>query len=441
MRVLFVSYYYPPAGGSGVQRALKFSRYLPEFDWEPVVLTVRAKDAAWPATDRSLMTEIPSIVEIHRTAAWDPYGAYAALVGKRKQETVGVGFLGESSPSWKERLGRWLRANLFLPDARVGWVPYAILRARKLQSSRPFDAVWTTGPPHSTHLVGYYLSRYHGIPWVADFRDPWTGIDYSEMLPTTRLARGVDAALEALVLRRAIAVTVAWPQMTERLRERVSRHYQYLPNGFDPQDFEVTIGVDTRHFIISHIGSLNAARNPEVLWAALARLKAPSAMPELRVRLVGMVDPAVFEGIRRHGLEGIIEHLSYLEHHAAISHMMRSSVLLLVVNRVAVADGIIPGKLFEYVGSGRPVFCVGPADGAAAGIVRETGAGMNFSYDDAARLSAELERHYRAWKEGHPRTGAAPARAESYSRRRQAQELATLLTSIAAKHDENPGDS
>ncbi|HEX7070572.1 MAG TPA: glycosyltransferase [Rhodothermales bacterium] len=439
MRILFVSYYFPPSGGPGVQRSLKFTRYLPDFGCEPVVLTVRPEDAAYPALDRSLLDEVPASLEVHRTKAWDPYGAYAALVGRQKDETVGVGFLGESNPNWKQRAGRWLRANVFLPDARVGWVPYAIRTAERLISERRFDAVWTTGPPHSAHLIGRRLASRHRLRWVADFRDPWTGIDYAEMLPTTALARRFDHSLERKVLTEASAVVVVSPSMASALSEQVERAYTVIPNGFDPADFQSNVPVGADVFRIAHVGSLNVARNPETLWRALARLRDAGEIPALRVQLVGRVDPAVAESARSHGLESILEHVDYLEHREAVSRMQRSALLLLVINRVEGADGILTGKLFEYVGSGRPVLGLGPANGDAARILRDTGGGEMIGFDSVDEVSELVGRHYRAWRAGTPVGGAAPEKAERYSRRAQAEELAAVFESVgSARTEEGP---
>src|SRR5690606_25407413 len=193
------------------------------------------------------------------------------------------GFLGESDPSWKERLGRWIRANIFLPDARVGWVPYAIGRARAILDEGGIDAIWTTGPPHSTHLIGRYLARRYRLPWVADFRDPWVGIDYAELLPSTGLAQRIDARLERSVHENASAVTAVSPSMIEGLSRRLRRDYHLIYNGFDTTDFEEDVKVNREQFVVAHVGSLNEARNPEALFRALADLNERTRSEERRV--------------------------------------------------------------------------------------------------------------------------------------------------------------
>lgn len=432
-RLLFITYYFPPSGGPGVQRALKFARYLPEFGWEPTVLTVRPEDAAYPDLDPSLACDIPPGLQVERTAAWDPYSLYARLQGKQKSETVGVGFVGEGDANWKHRLGRWMRANLFLPDARVGWVPYLLRRAHQLQKTHGFDAVLTTGPPHSQHLAGWRLSAAYGLPWLADFRDPWTGIDFYDKLPLTDLARRIDGALERNVLRRAAAVTVVSPSMRDKLREVHRRDYHVLFNGFDPADFTTAPPPLEDNFTISYVGNLNDARNPDALWKALRALDTPATMPRFRVRLVGNVDPLAVEQARQHGVDGSLETRPYVPHGEAVQIMQRSHLLLLVINRVAGAEGIMTGKLYEYLAAGRPVLGIGPVHGDAAAVLRETGGGELFDYDDPDGVASFIRSRYDAWARGDVAAGAPPEAVAAFSRRGQTERLAAILDTIAGR--------
>jgi glycosyltransferase involved in cell wall biosynthesis len=430
-RVLFLTYYFPPSGGPGVQRALKFAKYFPEFGWQPTVLTVNPEDASYPDRDESLLDEIPPDVRVEPTRAWDPYAVYARLLGKTKSETVGVGSFGESGKSWKQQVAKWVRANLFIPDARVGWVPFAVNKGREILRATPHDALLTTGPPHSTHLAGLMLSRQFNLPWVADFRDPWTDIDFAHQLPTTWLARTVDAALERKVLRRASAVTVVSPTWKRGLEERVPGRYQVIWNGFDPADFpSAEAGEQQEQFYITYVGSLNAARNPEALWQALRTLGAPSQMPELRVRFIGSVDPSVLARAQSLGLESIIQIQPYVPHAEAVREMQQSSILLLLINDVPNQQGIIPGKVYEYLAAARPVLAIGPPAGDSAAVLSRTGGGQMIGYEDVEGVRAYVERHYAAWRAGAPLQGASRAAALQFSRRSQTGELALLLDEL-----------
>lgn len=431
-RVLLVSYYYPPAGGPGVQRALKMSRYLPDAGWDVTVLTLRPESAAYPALDPTLLAEVPPSVEVVRTEAWDPYAAYARLQGAKAEDVVSVGF-GGTKASWKEMLARWLRANVFVPDARVGWVPFAVREGRRRLREVPHDAILTTGPPHSTHLAGWLLARATGLPHVVDLRDPWVEIDYRGELPQTAAVAALDAAMERAVLKRAAAAITVTPSMKRAFARRIPRAYDVIPNGFDPADFAATTGVDVDRgaFVLHYAGNVNAARSPDALWSALGRLDAARTMPHLRVRFVGKIDDVVRAKAEAAGVGAMVEVKPYVPHAEAVAGLREAALLLLLINRVAGAEGIMTGKLFEYMASGRPVVGLGPVGGDADAALRETHAGEVFDWDDAASLARTLRRHYDAWAAGSPLPGADPARIGPYSRVDQARRMAAVLTRVA----------
>jgi glycosyltransferase involved in cell wall biosynthesis len=425
-RVLLVTYYFPPAGGAAVQRFLKFARYLPEQGWQPVVLTVAPESAAYPALDPALVEEIPPEVPVVRTQAWDPYATYARMMGRSKAEAVSVGFAGSPHQSWKERLARWIRANLFLPDARVGWVPFAVRAVPRLLQQYSVEVVVTTGPPHSAHCIGYWVQQRYRLPWIADLRDLWTGIDYYDLLPMTGLARRLDAWMEQKVLRAAKARIVVTPVMQQALAAR-GLSAILIPNGYDPADFAGLQPQAPDRFWITYVGSMNSTRNPEALWQALRQLPELTA---LRVRLIGTIDSTVRQAIVRHRLEDKVELLPFVPHRQALQYLLESALLLLVVNRVSGNEGITTSKLYEYIGAGRPVLGIGPVQGDAAAVLEETQAGRMFDYEDVAGLCAYLRQHYAAWAAGKPLSGAPPALAYRYSRPYLTGELARLLGEV-----------
>jgi len=436
-RVLLVTYYFPPSGGPGVQRGLKFARYLPAFGWQPTILTVRPENAAYSDLDPTLEAEVPAMLPVERTKAWDPYAFYARLTGRKKDEAVGVAFVGEEGTRARERLARWVRANVFLPDARVGWVPFARRRAEKLVKTGAFDAVLTTGPPHSTHLIGRALARRHSLPWIADFRDPWTDISYYHELPFTPAARRRDAALERSVLEEADRVVAVSPSLKALLARKTETAVEVISNGFDEADFVAVHPHESEGFVLAHTGTLSASQNPDALWRALRRLRDAGTIPALRIRLVGHVDGQVLRDLARHELEDLLEKIPYVPHDEAIRYMCGASLLLLSINRVPDASLIVTGKLFEYLASGRPVVGVGPDCGDAAAILQETGAGHLFEYDDAAGIMAYVKQHYEAWAAGTPLAGAAPGAADAYNRKHQAGVLAGVLEAVRRKR---PGE-
>lgn len=430
-RVLILSYYFPPAGGPGVQRVLKFTKYLPDFDWTPVVLTVR--EGAYPARDASLGRDVPAEAEVHRTTSWDPHRLYARLTGQ-SDDDVAVGSLEGEEEGWTERLGRWVRANVFLPDARVGWVPFAVWRGRQLLAEKDIDVILTSGPPHSTHLIGAALQWRTGVPWVADFRDPWTDINYYHELPHTKVARRLDAALERMVVRRARAVTAVSPTWRDLLARKADREdadaFSVVQNGFDPDDIFPEGAPLDDVFAITHVGSLYASRNPEGLWCAVRRLRDAHDAPQLRIRLVGTVDPPVWTSLHRHGLEDITEHVSYVPHADAVDYMRRAGLLLLSIEEFPAAEGMMTGKIYEYLASGRPVVGVGPADGDAAALLRKTEGGQLFDREDVSGLIQFLRAHYEAWERGTPYAGASPDALQPYRRKAQTGTLADVLDTV-----------
>ncbi len=429
-RLLLVSYYFPPSGGSGVQRAVKLARYLPQYGWMPTVLTVHPDHAAYPDLDPSLAGDIPPGLRVERTYAWDPYALYAGLLGRKKEETIGVGFSTDRAGGRKESLARLIRANVFLPDARVGWVPFALRRGRRLLTEEPYDAVLTTGPPHSSHLIGRSIARRFGIAWAADFRDPWTDISYYHELPLSGVARRIDASLERSVLAGADAVITVSSDLKRLLSSKTSTPVYIIPNGFDEEDFKHVPLLREPDFVLTHTGTLTASQNPVSLWKAIRSLLDEGHLARLKIRMVGKVDGAVLESVREYCLEDRLELIGYVPHREAVRYMVGAGLLLLSINRSPDAECIITGKAFEYVASGRPVLGVGPRPGDAANLLDETGAGALYHYDDVEGIRKALLGHYIAWSGGAPLSGAAASSAAAYSRSSQAGRLVDLLNGL-----------
>ena len=429
--VLFITYYFPPSGGSGVQRPLKFVKYLPEFGWNVTVLTVDPENAAYSDVDRQLGADVSKQTKVIRTKSWDPYSAYARLMGKSKKDAVGVGFLGAEHASTKEKFARWVRANVFLPDARVGWVRYAKKAGIKLLKSGQYDAIVSTGPPHSCHLVGAFLSQKFDIPWVADIRDAWPDMAYADMLPTSDWARKRDTDLRDKTLRKSHVRIAVTEDLRQTMQREVGLPFDLVRNGYDPADFEGLDPVSSTEFTLVHTGTMAPARNPLPIWHLLASKASKKRWSEMKLMFVGNVDSTVFEAARKAEATHLLEHVDYVPHKTAIRYTLGASLLLLPINRVSDAAGIVTGKIYEYIASGRPILGLGDPNGEAAAILNETGAGRMFDYDDVDAIGAFIDQHYAAWISGRPMEGADIKRAAAYSRRTQTQELATLLHSVS----------
>ncbi len=432
--VLLIAYYFPPAGGPAAQRILQFVSNLPEFGWRPSVLTVG--EGAFPDSDRSLLREIPPSIDVYRTRSWDPFAWYSRLVSgdTDEKEDVPAGSLGESSRSFVERAARWIRANIFIPDARVGWWPFAVREGKHLLARGRFDAILSTGAPHSVHLIGRSLHRSTGIPWLADLHDPWTDISYYEEFPHTDLARSIDETLERSVLEEASTVTTVSPSWKHLFEEKGASRCTVVENGFSTEAFDGGPDPSEDEFILSYVGRLYASRNPVIVWDALERLERENQIPELRVRLIGTVDASVRRQVAGRGLQNRVDAVGFVPHREALAAVMRSRLLLLVIEQFARSDGMITSKLYEYIASERPVLGIGPPEGDAADLLTTTGAGKMFGWEGSSESVARfIRKHYRAWKEGYPIAGALRKNLQPYTWRAQTGRLAEALNRLSVE--------
>jgi len=426
-RVLFITYYFPPSGGSGVQRGLKMVKYLPQNGWEPIALTLDPDHAAYPNLDEALLDDVPKGTRVIRTRSRDPYALYAAWTGRSRSESVGVGFIGANQSSAKERIARWIRANLFLPDARVGWAPFARRAGQQEFDARGFDAIVSTGPPHTAHLIGHRLARSCGVPWIADIRDAWPDPAYAEMLPTSGWAARRDKRQRNDVLSAASHRVAVTDEVARDMESAVGAPFTVIRNGFDPEDMSAPAQRTSERFTLVHVGNMSPARDPEPLWHVLAN---GTDWSDIRIVCVGNVDPGILAEAERLGVSSHIDLIPYVPHDQAVSYMKGADMLLLPVNRVENATGIVTGKIYEYLGVGRPILGLGEPDGEAARIISDTHAGMMFDYEDTRGLERFLEDSLAAWRAGSLRPGADPAAAQRFSRAEQARELAQLLDSV-----------
>jgi glycosyltransferase involved in cell wall biosynthesis len=427
-RVLIISWYFPPAGGSAVQRILAMTRHLPACGWECVILTADPESASWPTTDPGLVRRLPENLEVHRIAGPDPYVPYRRWTGR----SPSIGFADGRAPGLRERVARWIRANLFLPDARVGWSRRAGRMAGDLVRSRGIDVVLTSGPPHSAHLAGLGASRATGCPQVVDLRDSWPDPAYRHQLPTTRAARRRDERMRGNVLRHASEIVVVSAPMARELPPVGDVPVRVIGNGYEDDDFREAERVRHEGFELLHAGNLPPERNPEALWTAIAGLRDSGRIPGLRVRLLGRVDRRVLDSVRARGLEAVVTAEESRPHDEAIARMISADALLLSVNRVPGAEGIVTGKVYEYVASGRPVIGIGPKGGEAEHVLARSGAGRMFDFEDHEGVRAYLRTLYDAWAAGEPVRGASAESAAPFSRRTRTRELADVLDRVAA---------
>jgi len=378
-KVLILTYYWPPSGGAGVQRWLKFVKYLRSFGYEPVVYT--ALNGEYPVLDDSFFKDIPEGITVIKQPIWEPYQLYKKVIGQKKDQRVVSGFLQEDGKkSLGHRLSLWLRGNVFIPDARRFWIRPSIKYLNQWLKENKVELIVSTGPPHSMHMIGLGLKKKTGIPWLADFRDPWVNIDFAGDLSMSNWAKNQNIKLERLVLQNADQVVVVSELMAEEFRSKTKRPVEVITNGYDPDDFEIPDNL-LRHdhfFSIVHTGSLNDRRNHPELWESISRLR--NDIPEFkelcRIRLIGKNDISVRRSIELNGLEDCTEWVDYMPHATIISEQKSASVLLLSINNYGAEENgffspkaTLTGKLFEYLAAQRPILMIGPEDGQAADVL------------------------------------------------------------------------
>lgn len=425
-RVLIISYYWIPSGGAGVQRWVKFTKYIRDFGYEPIIYT--PENPEYPSIDESLKKDIPANIEVLKTPIWEPYNLYRKISGRQNQ-AINAGFISENKKqNWKDKLSIWVRGNFLIPDPRRFWIRPSIHFLTEYINNHPVDAIITTGPPHSMHMIGLGLKKnFPKLPWIADFRDPWTNIDFYKELNLTWFADKIHKRLEKKVIQTANSIVVVSNGMKEEYQLLQPNHIQVISNGYDQSDvLETDVKMD-QGFSISHIGTLNAARNPNTVWKVLSEIcsKNVNFKSDLQIQLVGKVDFSVLESIRQNNLTENLIKIDYLSHSEAIAKQQSSQVLMLLINQSGNAKGILTGKFFEYLAAKRPILAVGPTDGDAAVVLAETQAGTMVDFSDEKATKDAILEFYNRYKTNTLKIESQSI--ERFSRRSLTGELAKLL--------------
>ena len=392
-KVLIITYYWPPSGGSGVQRWLKFSKYLRDFNIEPVIYTV--DNPSYPIKDTSLESEIPLGLEVLKQPIFEPNSFLSIFGNNKKKESAG--FLNPN-PTLLGRFFQYVRANYFIPDARKFWIKPSVKFLSNYLKNNEIDVLITTGPPHSMHIIGLVLRDKFKIKWISDFRDPWTEIDYFQQLPLTKKANKKHHQLEQEVLEKSDMVIVVGETMKKKFLKH-NHNIEVLTNGFDSYENSLTIELDS-NFSITHVGLMNADRNPTILWEVLYEISSENIdfKNNLRIKFIGKIDDTVIQDIQVFNPKNIVR-IPYLDHEEVRKYQASSQVLLLSINQVLSAKGIITGKIFEYLQAKRPILGIGPEDGDAAAILKKTNAGNILGFNNKVELKAAVLKLYKDFKE------------------------------------------
>jgi len=396
-KVLIISYYWPPSGGPGVQRWVKFVKYLPSNGFKPIVVV--PDNPEYPVIDHSLEADIPAEAEIIKLPIWEPYWIFKKLTGRKKEEKVNTGLLfDEKKQSLIEKILLWIRGNFLIPDPRLFWVNSSVKQLKKIIPGLNIDAIITTGPPHSVHLIGYQLKKNFGIPWIADLRDPWSNLDILDKFYPTKLARRWHRKIEKRALTTADQLISVSPTWASELEKVVNKPVEVIANGYDTGDFGSQKNTQSNRFLISHVGMINSFRNQNALWEALDEICAESEefKQKLSIQFVGTYDPKLNEVLNQYNqLSGKLVFSGYIPHSEVKHKYAESDCLLLLQNKSKNTRGHIPAKVFEYLASEKPILALAEPESDIGKIITSCNGGFVCNFDDKDSLKKFILSIYR----------------------------------------------
>ena len=422
-KLLIITYYWPPSGGPGVQRWLKFVKYLPDFNIQPIVYI--PENPTYPIIDEGLQSEVSEKAIILKNKIFEPYGL-ASFFGKSNTKKISSGIIpNQKKQSFLEKTLLWVRGNLFIPDARFLWVKPSVKYLKRYIEENNIDTIVTSGPPHSLHLIGLELKKDLNVKWFADFRDPWTTIGYHKALKLSASSEKKHKALEKEVLTSADTIIVTSKTTKTEFQAITSKPIEVITNGYDVEKIEKQT-LDEK-FTLAHIGSFLSERNPKILWQALHELITENAdfKSDFRLKLIGATSQEVLDTISEFKLNDYVQNLGYVSHQEAVEHQRKSQVLLLIEINSKDSKSIIPGKLFEYMVSERPIIAIGPQDSDFAEIITSTNTGVFFKYNEKEKLKALLLNYYQQYQTQNLKVHAVGL--QQYSRKSLTAQLANLV--------------
>lgn len=391
-KVLIITYHWPPSGGITVLRCLKFVKYLREFGWEPIVFT--AKNPSYQFLDYSNEKDIPEGLEIHKVPIFEPINLFKQLSGRKKNQPLqNITSNSAKKKTIVDTLGMWVRGNFFIPDSRSRWIKPSVKYLNRYLQNNLVDAILTDGPPHTNTVIGLQLSKQFNIPWLADFQDPWTQVDYYNKLYIGKRADRKQRALEQDVFRTAKKITIASPTWKKDLESIGAHNVDVIYYGFDEPEFANFQAIESEKFTFFHGGLLGEDRNPISFLNALKQVltEHPEIRSNVRIKLAGEVDHAVRESIRMNDLDELTEYMGMIPRQHVLKEYAKASMLLLPINKAANAKGRIPGKLFEMLRTGKPILVFGPNDGDVKQIVEEKKLGKSFDYSEELSIYSYLK--------------------------------------------------
>lgn len=400
-KVLIITYYWPPSGGIGVLRCLKIAKYLRDFDWEPIIYT--AANPHYPSIDHSNDKDIPADLTIIKGKIWEPYAVYKKITGKKKDANVNnVFYVNEEKVGFLHHLSVWIRSNFFIPDARAAWIKPSVQLLLNYLEEHPVDALLTDGPPHTNTRIATLIKQKTGTPWLADFQDPWTQVDYYQLLKLMPWANRKHHRMEQEAFKAANKVTIVSKSWKKDLESIGAHNVSVINWGFDPKDFEFNTFEVNKRFSFVHAGIMGPDRNPKVFFEVLQELKQelPDFSRDLEIKLIGQVAHEVKQDLERYHLLENVDFVGSVPRKEALQLICSAPILLLLLNQQDNAEGRIPGKFFEYLAAKRPILNFGPARSDVGDILAHTKGGINCTYDDQAIIKESILRLYEEFQSG-----------------------------------------
>ncbi len=424
-KLLIITYYWPPAGGPGVQRWLKFVKYLPDFGIQPIVYI--PENPTYPIVDKGLLNEVSNQAIVLKNRIVEPY-QLAAFFSKNSTQKISSGIIpAAKKQTLLQHFLLWIRGNIFIPDARYLWIKPSVRYLKKYIREHQIDTIVTSGPPHSLHLIGLQLKKELNLTWLADFRDPWTTIGYHKALKLSRYAEKEHKKLEHEVLNSADTIIVTSKTTKTEFEAITSKPIEVITNGYDVEN--VAKQVLDEKFTLAHIGSFLSDRNPKLLWEVLRELvdEKEGFKSHFQLKLIGKTSQEILDSIAQYNLNDFVSNLGYVSHKEALEHQRKSQVLLLIEINSPETKSIIPGKLFEYMVSERPIVAIGPKDSDFAEIIASTNTGVFFTYDEKDKLKQTILHYFELYLE--KKLNVFPVGLQQYSRKSLTEKLSKLLTS------------
>lgn len=429
-KILFLSYYWPPSGGPGVQRALKFNKYFAKFDVDSTVITVDERKASYPLMDLSLSEEISSNQKVIKTNSFEALSIYKWF--SKKKQIPYSGFVNVDKTTLFQKISRFIRGNLFIPDARVGWVKYAYKAAYDQIKKGDVNVIVTTSPPHSTQVVGLELKAKTNLPWIADLRDPWTDIFFYKDFYHLPFAKRIDANYERRVLEESDQVVVTSQATKELYLTKSDKIYpdkiHVIPNGYDETDFKKEASFDKKSFVITYSGTIADQYDVDVFLEELKRLKEKHSAIPVKIRFVGKVSEGIQAKLAKNELKEHCEFVGYVSHEESISYLLESSVLLIVIPKIKNNEGIVPGKIFEYLAARKPILCLGPENCNVGEFISECDAGATYDYSNK-NVGEFIEAKMLQWQ-NDPNLNLAKDTYKKYSRKELTKQFSEIIKNL-----------